>query len=140
MSTISITNHLLNIKEAKKHHSYYNPEHVYLIIEQYKNLLISKRFVIYIELPLINITMSICLNDNAINLLDFVRLFLFNFTSFILVQNVVMIFILSYFLLQNFLFCIYHIINLIVEFLYLHFVINVENKILLFMNFSIFIS
>ena len=135
MSTISITNHLLNVKEAKKHHSYDNPEHVYLIIEQYKNLLISKRFVIYIELPLINITMSICLNDNAINLLDFVKLFLFIFDSFILVQKGAMICFLSYSLIQIFLFCIYHIINLIVEFLYLHFVINVENKILLFMHF-----
>merc|ERR1712062_720201 len=127
-STISSINHLLNVKEAKKHHNYYNREDVYLIIEQYKNLLISKYLVIYIELPLINITTSVCLNDNAVTLLDFVRLFLFNFTSFILVQNGAMICFLSYFLIQNFLFCIYHIINFIVAFLYLHFVINAENK------------
>ena len=89
---------MINVKEAKKHHSYYNRVHVYLIIEQYKNLLISKYLVIYMELPLINITTSVCLNDNAVTLLDFVRLFLFNFTSFILVQNGAIICILSYFL------------------------------------------
>ena len=127
-STTWILNYLITEREDEIYQNKFNCEQKFnLIIVQCEFVLLSKYFIIDIVVHSISIKAFVYRNDSAINWIYLDKLFLFNFYSF--VQQEEMICLLGYNLLQHLLYCIYNVITLLVDFLYLNFVINVESVV-----------
>ena len=136
--TTWILHYLITENKAKIHHHIPNHEETFnLIIMQCKFVSFSKYFIIDIVIHSISIKEFVYRNDSAISWIYFDKLFLFNLDS--IVQREEIICLIGYNLFQHLIYCIYNVIKLLMDFLYLHFVINVENKISLLMHFNIFI-